>query len=138
MFRNVGSYLIRYLWPPRLLARLSFVWGEWHKSDARERSLLLLVFAPMMACILGLLFSVAGFVLFVLPSFILKVFGWLLLAALFGGAGVFFHEKIKGKPTPSRGADPDPYDIASEPQAPEEPAQESVRSRWFKNMKWPR
>lgn len=148
MFRDIGSYLLKYLWPPKLLSGLSFVLGEWHKSDAKDKTLLLLIFSPMMVCVLGLLFSIAGFVLFVLPSFVLKVLGWLLLIALFGAGGLFFYEKTQGKHSSgsTRYTNSAAYDVSSEKTdasaSEKEPnAEENITNKWFKevrNMKWPR
>jgi len=55
----------------------------------------------MLFCVLGLLFSVASFVLFVLPSFILRLLGWGLLTTLFGAAGAYCHDRLKGRSSSS-------------------------------------
>jgi hypothetical protein len=85
------SQLLKYFWPSNLFAGFSFIFSEWHRSDARERAILLLIFAPMIACVLGLLYSFASFVF----EAISKLLGWFLLSALFGGGGIFCYEKLR-------------------------------------------
>ena len=76
MFRTFFSQVLTRLWPPRLLGGLGRILTKWQDSDIRERGILLLVFAPMLLYILRLLFSMASFILFVLPSFVLRILGW--------------------------------------------------------------
>ena len=81
--------------------------------------ILLLVFAPMLFCVLGLLFSVASFVLFVLPSFILRLLGWAVLTALFGAAGAYCHDRLKGRASSSSyRAGRDFYDVTEGTSGP--------------------
>ena len=69
----------------------------------------------MLLCGLGLLFSVASFILFVLPSFVLRILGWAVLTALFGAAGSYCHDRLKGRSSsPSYHADQDFYDVTEE------------------------
>jgi hypothetical protein len=68
-----------------------FVIAEWHRSNAKNRGLLLLLFTPMFVCMLGFVLSLASFVF----AFISKLLGWFLLTALFGGGGVFCYEKLR-------------------------------------------
>lgn len=143
MFREVWSNTLRYLWPPKLLAGLSFILSEWHRSDIKEKTLLLILFAPMLFCILGLLYSVASFVLFILPSFILSVLGWGLLIALFGGGGLFFFEKMQGKRASqdSHYTSSTTYDFSTDENstdAGEAASNSPPKASWFKNVKWPR
>ena len=88
-----------------LIGGLGNVLDLWQEADARERGILLLVFAPMFLCLGGLLFSVVSFVLFVLPSFVLRVLGWGLLSALFGAGGRYCYAHMTGRarPTPEPG-----------------------------------
>ena len=76
-----------WLQPSAYIGGLGDLFALWQKSDARGRGILLLCFAPMCACIGGLVLSIASFVLFVLPSFILKFLGWVLLIAIFSAGG---------------------------------------------------
>ncbi|NLL36585.1 MAG: hypothetical protein GX256_03570 [Fretibacterium sp.] len=130
-----------YLWPPRLFAGLTRMVAEWQRGDTRKRGLLLLLFTPMLLCLLGLSFSVASFVLFVLPSLVLRLLGWLLLTSLFGGAGLYFYERLK-EPRTSSGdtASEEPYDIPSskDSQSDGSHASESTHT-WYdnvRNMRW--
>lgn len=119
MFRTFFSQVLTRLWPSRLLGGLGRILTEWQGSDIRERGILLLLFAPMLFCVLGLLFSVASFVLFVLPSFILRLLGWGLLTALFGAAGAYCHDRLKGRSSSSSyRADRDFYDVTEETSGP--------------------
>ena len=143
MFRTFFTQVLTRLWPPRLLGGLGRILTEWQSSDIRERGILLLVFAPMLLCVLGLLFSVASFVLFVLPSFILRLLGWAVLTALFGAAGAYCHDRLKG-PSSARGTDPGFYDVTADSD-PSDSAREKASSSkgeppsWFENvrkMRW--
>jgi hypothetical protein len=69
----------------------NFILTEWHRGNAKDRSLLLLIFTPMFVCMLGLVFSFAGFVF----AFISRLLGWFLLTALFGGGGIICYEKLR-------------------------------------------
>ena len=133
--RDIWTNAMKYLWPPKLLSGLTYVLGKWHSSDAKDKSLLLLIFSPMFICILCLLVEVAGFVLFVLPSFILKLLGWLLLICLFGGAGVFGYEKIWGQRSDSSSSS---YAEAAYEEVADDdfeaPTSDSS-SKWFKNTR---
>ena len=149
MFRKIFTQALAYLWPPRLLSGLGRILTTWQGSDAREKGVLLLVFAPMMICLLGLLFSVVSFVLFVLPAFVLRLLGWGMLAALFGGGGVYCHDRLKGHNS-SRRMNSSFYDVTVEPSDPDASAQEEPLSpkqdgpervespSWFENVRWMR
>lgn len=153
MFRTFFSQVLTRLWPPRLLGGLGRILTEWQGSDIRERGILLLVFAPMLFCVLGLLFSVASFVLFVLPSFILRLLGWAVLTALFGAAGSYCHDRLKGRASSSSyRADRDFYDVtegtsgpntkgraSSSRSASRSTSKEEAPPSWFDNvrrMRW--
>lgn len=150
MFRTFLFQTLAFLWPPRLFAGLGRILTEWQQSDIREKGLLLLVFAPMLICLLGLLFSVTSFVLFVLPSFILRLLGWGVLTALFGAGGIYCHDRLKGQSS-ARGTDPSFYDVTEETFEPGASARkESFSTKrdsserveppsWFENvrrMRW--
>ena len=87
MFQNIVNQILYWLWPSRILKHFSSFLDRWQRADARERGILLLVFSSLAVCFGGLLFSVFSFVLFVLPSFILRVLGWGLLAGLCDAGG---------------------------------------------------
>lgn len=149
MFRNFLSRALTYLWPPRLFAGLGRILTEWQGADVREKGILLLVFTPMLLCLLGLLFSVTSFVLFVLPSFVLRLLGWAVLTALFGAGGVYCHDRLKGQAS-SRRTDRDVYDVTEETFDPTSTGEETPASQrkgsgreegpsWFENvrrMRW--
>lgn len=149
MFRIFFSQVLTRLWPPRLLGGLGRILTEWQGSDIRERGILLLVFAPMLLCVLGLLFSVASFILFVLPSFVLRILGWAVLTALFGAAGSYCHDRLKGRSSsPSYHADQDFYDVTEEASgsntkertsSSSSSSKEEAPPSWFDNvrrMRW--
>ena len=73
MFQNIVNQILYWLWPSRILKHFSSFLDRWQRADARERGILLLVFSPLAVCLGGLLFSIFSFVLFVLPSFVLRV-----------------------------------------------------------------
>ena len=99
-FRKFLNWLPSWLKVSFIVGGLGNVMDLWHKADARERGILLLVFAPMFLSLVGLLFSIASFVLFVLPSFILRLLGWGLLTALFGAGGRYCYAHITGRASP--------------------------------------
>ena len=152
LFRTFFSQVLTRLWPSRLLGGLGRILTEWQSSDIRERGILLLIFAPMLFCVLGLLFSVASFVLFVLPSFILRLLGWGLLTALFGAAGSYCHDRLKGRSSSSSyrtGRDfYDVTDVTEETSGPKtkgrasssrSASKEEAPPSWFDNvrrMRW--
>lgn len=105
MFEKIFRRLPGWLRPSIFVSGLGEVWDLWRASDARERGILLLVFAPMFVCVVGLLLSVASFVLFVLPSFVLRVLGWGLLVVLSGAGGRWCWERMAGKGAQARDAD---------------------------------
>ena len=143
MFRAILFQTLSLLWPPRLFAGLGRLLTEWQRSGVREKGILLLVFAPMLICLLGLLFSAASFVLFVLPAFILRLLGWGVLTALFGAGGIYCHDKLKGQ-TSARSKDPSFYDVTKD-SGPSDSVWEKASSSkgetpsWFENvrkMRW--
>lgn len=143
MFRAILFQSLAFLWPPRLFAGLGRILREWQGSDVREKGILLLVFTPMLLCLLGLLFSVASFVLFVLPAFVLRLLGWGALTALFGAGGIYCHDRLKGQSS-SRRVERDFYDVTEEAshmreEAPSSRTNEGEKPSWFENvrrMRW--
>jgi hypothetical protein len=90
-------------------------------------------FIPALLSVGGLLLCVAYFVLFKLPSFVLEVLGWLLLASLFSGGGLFCCDKLANAAPRPRGTD---GGTGADPEVVEEPAQKWFEG--FRNIKWPR
>jgi hypothetical protein len=109
---GAASFLFKYIWPPAVFAEIYALFGEWQRSDVKNKAILGVFFIPAMLSLGGLLLCVAYFVLFKLPSFILSVLGWLLLISLFSGGGLFCYEKLigKGSPNPSRTHRAESYD----------------------------
>ena len=155
MFQNIVNQILYWLWPSRILKHFSSFLDRWQRADAREKGILLLVFSPLAVCLGGLLFSVFSFVLFVLPSFILRVLGWGLLAGLCDAGGSFLYERATGKGPHARAtADPGafrdaPYTDVSftenhgtgEAQAEDQGRREDIQKRWFeriRGMRWKR
>ena len=89
MFRNLFDHIPLFLRPAIFISGLSDILSLWQRAGAKERGILILVFAPMLVCLAGLLLSVVSFVLFVLPSFVLRLLGWGVLTALFGSVIIF-------------------------------------------------
>ena len=142
MFRTILFQGLAFLWPPRLFAGLGRILREWQGSDVREKGILLLVFAPMLLCLLGLLFSVTSFVLFVLPAFVLRLLGWGALTVLFGAGGIYCHDRLRGQ-SPSRRVERDFYDVTEEASSREDTPsswkKEEETPSWFENvrrMRW--
>ena len=97
---RIKEYLMKFLRPSLYISGLDYFLKLWNHSDAKERGILLLVFAPMFLCTGGLIFSIIYFVLFVLPSFLFGILGWGLLAALFGAGGRYCFKYFTGKSIP--------------------------------------
>ena len=97
MFRNILSQILYYLRPSRLLNGLGDILSAWRRSEIREKGIFVLVFLPMFICAAGLVFSVVSFVLFVLPSFVIRVIGWAALTMVFGSGGVYCYERLTGR-----------------------------------------
>ncbi|GHV37431.1 hypothetical protein FACS1894187_14120 [Synergistales bacterium] len=95
------SSIYKYVWPPSVLGRVISLYMDWRGSNMKDKLILGVFFIPALLSVGGLLFCVAWFVLFNLPSFILSVLGWLLLTSIFSGAGAYCYDKIKQKPTSS-------------------------------------
>ena len=85
-----------FIRPSIIMSGLGGIFDLWRSAGARDRGIFILVFAPMFACIGGLLFSIVRFVLFVMPSFVLGFFGWGLLIAIFGWGGRYCYGYFTG------------------------------------------
>ncbi|MCR4819438.1 MAG: hypothetical protein K5841_10820 [Fretibacterium sp.] len=103
MFRKLFDHIPLFLRPAIFISGLGDILSLWQRAGVKERGILVLVFAPMLVCLGGLLISVVSFVLFVLPSFVLRVLGWGVLSALFGAGGRYCYERMTGRSVP-RGA----------------------------------
>jgi hypothetical protein len=128
------SFLFKYVWPPSVLTGVCSLFGEWQRGDAKNKILVGIFFIPALLSLGGLLLCVAYFVLFKLPSFILEVLGWLLLASLFSGGGLFCCEKLTNAASRPHGAG---GGTSADPEVVEEPA----APKWWggvRNVKWPR
>jgi hypothetical protein len=113
-----------------------FIFAEWHRGNAKERSLLLLIFAPMLICMLGLIFNFASFIF----AFVSRLLGWFLLTAFFGGGGIFCYEKLRenqvfssfSSSSSSSFSDQTEFTDSSKTESREEGfAQGTRRKRWF-------
>jgi hypothetical protein len=128
---------LKYFWPSNLFAGFGFVVSEWYRGSVKDRAILLLIFTPMLICMLGLLFSFAGFVF----AFISRLLGWFLLTALFGAGGIFCYEKLRetrpSSSTPPRHSKSAAYDAdtTAEEPAKSADAKESKRKKWFEGMR---
>jgi hypothetical protein len=145
LLRDMWLQFLKYFRPSNLFMGFGFVLAEWHRSDAKNRALLLLLFAPMFVCMFGFAFSLASFVF----AFVSRLLGWFLLTALFGGGGVFFYEKLRdirpfsSERSSSYGAPSSAYDAADIPGAarnPEvqdsaPPEREAKWKKWFDKVR---
>ncbi|MDR2528177.1 MAG: hypothetical protein LBD04_04045 [Synergistaceae bacterium] len=91
MSRDFLSKVLKYFWPTNMFAGFKFVLAEWYRGDVKDRAILSLIFAPMLICMLGLLYTFASFIF----EIIARLLGWFLLTALFGGGGIFCYEKLR-------------------------------------------
>jgi hypothetical protein len=94
---GAASFFFKYIWPPSVFAEVYALFGEWQRSDVKNKAILGVFFIPAIFSLGGLLLCIAYFVLFKLPSFILSVLSWLILISLFSGGGLFCCEKLLGK-----------------------------------------
>jgi hypothetical protein len=150
LLRDMGLQFLKYFRPSNLFMGFGFVLTEWHRSDAKNRALLLLLFTPMFVCMLGFVFSLASFVF----AFVSKLLGWILLTALFGGGGVFFYEKLRdiksfsserssaphGGPSAAYDATATAQDIPgaasnAKTQSKANPEQEAKWKKWFDGVR---
>lgn len=99
MFKNIWNQILAWLTPLRIFPTLSNVLDLWRTSDTKDRGLLLIVFFPMLLCLGGMSFSLISFMLFVLPSFVVKMFMWGALVMLFNFVGSYGFEHLTGRKT---------------------------------------
>lgn len=108
MIKNFLHRIYSSLRPAIIIGGVGDLFTIWQGAGPKERVILLVSFAPMFVCLLGLLLSIVSFVLFVLPSFVLRFLGWLLLTVLFAAGGKYCYErmtrKIVGTPPSGEGA----------------------------------
>ena len=96
MLKNILDYVTNLLRPSFYLSGIDYVMSVWREANAREKGILLLVFAPMFITTGGLLISIVYFVLFELPIFLFRLLSWGVLTALFGMAGRFGYKYFTG------------------------------------------
>lgn len=143
MFRKLFDHIPLFLRPAIFIGGLGDILSLWQRAGVKERGILILVFAPMLVCLAGLLISVVSFVLFVLPSFVLRLLGWGVLTALFGAGGRYCYERMTGQSV-SRGTSSysGGYDQAytdvkftENGSGPHSQTREEVRRRWFERVR---
>jgi len=133
------SFLMKYIWPPSVIAGVLALLREWQRSGVKTKAILTVFFIPALFCVAGLVIRIAYFVLFNLPSFVLSVLGWLLLISLFSGGGLFCYEKISGKRALHDSTSYD-YDVSS--GEADEKAEKGKKNwfqdkkNWFNDIKW--
>lgn len=96
MLRIFFNRIMNFLRPSIVISGLGDIMDLWRRAGARDKGIFVLVFAPMFACIGGLLFNIVRFVLFVLPSFVLGFLGWVLLITLFAWGGRYVYSRFTG------------------------------------------
>lgn len=112
MIKNFLRRIYNFLSPAIVIGGLGDLFTIWQGASPKERVILIVSFAPMGICLVGLLLSIASFVLFVLPSFVLRFLGWLLLTAIFAAGGKYCYLRMTKRPeeTPfTSGAGDDAY-----------------------------
>ena len=134
------SFLMKYIWPPSVIAGVLALLREWQRSGVKTKAILTVFFIPALFCVAGLVIRIAYFVLFNLPSFILSVLGWLLLISLFSGGGLYCYERLSGKRASHDSASYD-YDIPSGGAADEKTEKDKNnwfhnKKNWFSDIKW--
>jgi hypothetical protein len=133
-----ASFLFKYIWPPSVFAEVYTLFGEWQRSDVKNKALLGVFFIPAMLSLGGLVLCIAYFVLFKLPSFILSVLGWLLLVSLFSGGGLFCYERLVEKRAPgssqTRHSESYDYDATATEENVKSEAKETIRG-WFDGIR---
>jgi len=152
LFRKLFDHIPLFLRPAIFISGLSDILSLWQRAGAKERGILILVFAPMLVCLAGLLLSVVSFVLFVLPSFVLRLLGWGVLTAIFGAGGRYCYERMTGRSVPRGGAstraggyeqaytdvkftENEPGPRAQTGEGTSAPHREEVRRRWFERVR---
>jgi len=103
-FSRIKDYFMRFIKPSLYLGGFDYFLRVWREADAKDRGILILMFAPMFFCLAGFIFSIIYFVLFVLPSYLFTFIGWALLTALFGMGGKYFFSHLTGREMPGKAA----------------------------------
>ena len=96
-FDKIREYAVKYLKPSLYMGGFDFFINTWRNADAKDRGILILVFAPMFVCMAGFIFTIIYFVLFILPSYLLQFLGCGILTALFGAGGRYCYKYFTGK-----------------------------------------
>lgn len=96
-FAKLREYFMRFVKPSLYIGGMDYVLKIWQESNAKERGILLLVFAPMFVSMGGFIATIVYFVLFILPSYVFSVFGWGILTALFGAGGKYCFKYFTGR-----------------------------------------
>ena len=144
MFRKLWDHIPLFLRPAIFISGLGDLFTLWQGAGAKERGIFILVFAPMLVCLAGLFISVVSFILFVLPSFVLRVLGWGVLTALFGAGGRYCYERMTGRNVPRGGTsfyagscEQTYTDVKFTENGPGSRTQdrEEVRRRWFERVR---
>ena len=96
---------MKFIKPSLYLGGFDYFLKMWKEADVKDKGILILMFAPMLCCLAGLIFSIIYFVLFVLPSYLFTFIGWGLLTAIFGMGGKYFfarftHREMSEKTAP--------------------------------------
>ena len=94
---KIKEFIKKYIQPSLYIRGVEDFLAFWRTADARDRGILLLVFAPMFICLAGLALTFVYFVLFVLPSYFFSFIGWALLTAIFGEGGNYFYNRFTNK-----------------------------------------
>lgn len=102
-FGKIKDYFMKFIKPSLYLGGFDYFLRLWKDADAKDRGILILMFTPMFFCLVGLIFSIIYFVLFVLPSYLFTFIGWALLTALFGAGGKYFYAHVTHREMPERG-----------------------------------
>ena len=127
-FDKIREQAIKFLKPSIYMGGLDFVINIWRNADAKDRGILLLVFAPMFVCMGGFIFTIIYFVLFVLPSYLFSFLGWGILTALFGAGGKYCYKHFTGKEIPSGDSNVIDVEFTEKPKSEESP-QKSTRRK---------
>lgn len=104
MLKILFNKIANFIRPSLVISGMGDIIDIWRGADAKDRGIFVLTFAPMFACVGGLLFSLIRFILFVLPSFVLGFLGWGLLITIFAWGGRYCYEKFTGNKTASSGS----------------------------------
>ena len=127
-FDKIREHAMKLLKPSLYMGGLDFVLSIWREADAKDRGILLLVFAPMFLCMGGFIFTIIYFVLFVLPSYLFSFLGWGALTALFGAGGKYCYKYFTGREIKSGGKNIIDVEYTESPKT-ESPSAKSSRRK---------